>query len=176
MTLVELLIATVLLALILLSIVPLFITSVKANYSANEYTSIQNVARDKLEQLMSLPFNDAQLYLNAATNNGITDLPDRLVDPRTGVASATSTRNPLIVTYTVALFTETAPLNRGDVWVFNPQLDPRGPYDFKQVDVTVTSVSDRTTFPYSKMGIGNRTARVTGFIRNPNPAVGDPVP
>ena len=52
------LIATFLLALILLSIAPLFITSVKANYSANEYTSIHNIARDKLEQLMSLPFND----------------------------------------------------------------------------------------------------------------------
>ncbi len=51
------LIATFLLALILLSIAPLFITSVKANYSANEYTSIHNIARDKLEQLMSLPFN-----------------------------------------------------------------------------------------------------------------------
>ena len=60
-TLVELLIATFLVALILLAIAPLFITSVKANYSANEYTSIHNIARDKLEQLMSLPFNDTQL-------------------------------------------------------------------------------------------------------------------
>jgi Tfp pilus assembly protein PilV len=60
-TLVELLIATFLLALILLAIAPLFITSVKSNYAANEYTSIHNIARDRLEQLMSLPFNDAQL-------------------------------------------------------------------------------------------------------------------
>ena len=61
LTLVELLIATVLLALILLAIAPLFITSVKNNYSANEYTSIHNLARDRLEQLMNLPFNDPQL-------------------------------------------------------------------------------------------------------------------
>ena len=53
-TLVELLIASVLIALILLAIVPLFITSVKSNYSANEYTSIHNLARDRLEQLMNL--------------------------------------------------------------------------------------------------------------------------
>ena len=62
--------------LILLAIAPLFITSVKSNYAANEYTSIHNIARDRLEQLMSLPFNDAQL--NAANSPFSNDLPTNL--------------------------------------------------------------------------------------------------
>jgi hypothetical protein len=39
------------------------------------------------------------------------------------------------------------------------------PYDFKRIDVTVTSVSTGTG-----LGMGQRTARVTGFLRNPDPA------
>ena len=111
-TLVELLIATFLLALILLAIAPLFISSVKSNYSANEYTSIHNIARDRLEQLMSLPFNDVQLAPTAGTLN---DLPPNLPDPTTGIPSATSPVNTLDVTYSVQLFQETAPGARPEV-------------------------------------------------------------
>ena len=70
-TLVELLIALALLGFILLGIAPLFIASVKSNYSANEYTSIHNLARDRLEQLMNLPFNDPGLSPGVHNN----DLP-----------------------------------------------------------------------------------------------------
>ncbi len=55
LTLVEMLIAVALLGIVLLGIAPLFIASVRSNYAANEYTSIHNLARDRLEQLMNLP-------------------------------------------------------------------------------------------------------------------------
>ena len=58
LTLVEMLIAVALLGIVLLGIAPLFIASVRSNYAANEYTSIHNLARDRLEQLMNLPFTD----------------------------------------------------------------------------------------------------------------------
>jgi Tfp pilus assembly protein PilV len=162
-TLVELLIATFLLALILLAIAPLFISSVKSNYSANEYTSIHNIARDRLEQLMSLPFNDVQLAPTAGTTN---DLPPNLPDPTTGIPSATSPVNTLSVTYSVQLYQETAPAT-GQKWIFNPVAAGAG-WDFKRIDVTVTSSSFNTP---SGLGIGSRTARVTGFIRNPSPGL-----
>ncbi len=38
------------------------------------------------------------------------------------------------------------------------------PYEFKRIDVTVTSTSGGTG-----LGIGARTARVTGFLKNPDP-------
>jgi hypothetical protein len=160
-SLVELIIATFLIALILLAIAPLFITSVKSNYAGNEYTSIHNIARDRLEQLMSLPFNDPQLDPTTGTAN---DLPQYLPDPTTGLPSTTSPVNTLAVTYSVQLFQESPPAP-GAKWIFNPV--PAGsPWDFKRVDVTVTSRSFNTL---SGLGIGARTARVSGFIRNPSP-------
>jgi type II secretory pathway pseudopilin PulG len=164
-TLVELLIATFLLALILLAIAPLFITSVKSNYAANEYTSIHNIARDRLEQLMSLPFNDPQL--DAAGSPFSNDLPPNLPDPTTGQPSATGPKNTLSLTYTIQLFQESPPVNPGDKWVFRPVSAGSG-WDFKRVDVTVTSSSFNTA---SGLGIGARTARVSGFIRNPSPGL-----
>lgn len=170
-TLVELLIATALLAFILIAIAPLFIMSVKSNYSANEYTSIHNIARDKLEQLMSLPFYSPQLAGNwpAGTTS---DLPTTLPDPLTGKPSATSPRNTLVMTYTVQLFTDSPPAT-GAKWIFNP-VGNTAPYDFKRVDVTVSSVTGPLTGIMSTMGIGSRTARVSGFIRNPTPGTTDP--
>ena len=173
-TLVEMLIATFLLALILLSIAPLFITSVKANYSANEYTSIHNIARDKLEQLMSLPPTDLQLRRDVTGNKGLTDLPPTLPDPLTGIPSASTPRNTLVMNYTVRLFTNQPPAT-GAKWILNEVVVPTDPYDFKQIDVTVSAVASQLApFPQATMGFGNRTARVSGFIRNPTPGTGDP--
>ena len=55
------LLALALLAFVSAGITPLFMASVKSNYSGNEYTSINMLARDRLEQLMNLPFDDGQL-------------------------------------------------------------------------------------------------------------------
>src|SRR5215468_6558818 len=61
LTLIELIVAVALFGFVLLGIVPLFLGSVKSNYSANEYTSVNTIARDRLEQLMNMPFQDPRL-------------------------------------------------------------------------------------------------------------------
>src|SRR5712691_208656 len=94
LTLVELLIAVALLGFILLGIAPLFIASVKSNYSANEYTSANTLARDKLEQLMNLTFDDPLLSIGFHVKDQAAFLPDP-TDP----TSLSTVRNPFAVTY-----------------------------------------------------------------------------
>jgi prepilin-type N-terminal cleavage/methylation domain-containing protein len=159
-TLVELLIAVALLGIVLLGIAPLFLASVRSNYSAFEYTSIHNLARDRLEQLMNLPFNDQQLASGAYVN----DLPTTLPDPVTGIPPS-NVKNTLERIYTVDNFTSGPPLATGDNYVLTG-VGAGTPCDFKHIVVTVRSTSGGTNF-----GIGARTAAVSGFVRNTNPAV-----
>lgn len=161
LTLVELLIALALLSFVLLGIAPLFISSVKSNFSANEYTSLNILARDRLEQLMNLPFNDGQLTPGVKINDQSSKLPD----PATGAPPATGgVDNPLQITYQVIQYqipdTSTVP-NGG---TFTPiRVTAAGQtYQYKRIDVTVVS----TTGP---LGIGARVARVSGVLQNPAP-------
>jgi type II secretory pathway pseudopilin PulG len=164
-TLVELLIAVALLGFILLGIAPLFIGSVKSNYSANEYTSIHNLARDRLEQLMNLPFNDPQLGpgLHSAS-----DLPPTMPDPRTGVSPAPgpgAVPNPYTLSYEVVQFVipPEAQITPGDPFVPTPVATGGAAFDYKRIDVTVR------TNPGRLLGIGSRVARVSGVVSNPAP-------
>jgi hypothetical protein len=167
---VELLIASVLLGLILLAIAPLFITSIKSNYSGNEYTSLNNLARDKLEQLMSLPVTDVRLNAGSYTN----DLPTVLPDPVTGVPPPTAgVLNPLQRTYVVTNFinapSASVPVPPPAVpWGVTPVAAPN-PCSFKRIDVTVQSTSGPTS-PLSTLGIGYRAARVSGVVQMPTSA------
>ena len=166
LTLVEMLIALALLGIVLLGIAPLFIASVKSNYSANEYTSIHNLARDRLEQLMNLPVTNPQL--SAVTANFANDLPPTLPDPVTGIPVSVgpnrTARNPLVRTYSVTHFRSTPPLVSGNAYTLT-QVAAGQLYDFKRIDVTVTSNNPIG----SGLGFGTRTARVSGFLRNPDP-------
>jgi prepilin-type N-terminal cleavage/methylation domain-containing protein len=157
LTLVEMLIAVALLGIVLLGIAPLFIASVRSNYAANEYTSIHNLARDRLEQLMNLPVTDPQLTVGAHTN----DLPGFLPDPTTGTLPSTIV-NPLQRSYVVSHYSSTGGASGTPYTLTN--VGAGVPYQFKQIDVTVTSTSGGTG-----LGIGARTAQVTGFIKNPDP-------
>jgi len=159
LTLVELLISIALLGFVLLGIAPLFIASVKSNYSGYEYTSIHNLARDRLEQLMNLPFTDAQLNAGSFPN----DLPPTLPDPVTGTPPSTM-KNTLSRTYTVQNFNSTPPVTTGDPYTLTT-VGAGTPCQFKRIDVTVSSSTSG-----SGIGIGQRTARVSGFVRNLNTA------
>jgi prepilin-type N-terminal cleavage/methylation domain-containing protein len=158
LTLVEMLIAVALLGIILLGIAPLFIASVRSNYAANEYTSIHNMARDRLEQLMNLPVTSTQLTAGAHTN----DLPPFLPDPVTGTLPSTIA-NPLQRTYTISHFRSTGGAT-GAAYTLT-DVGAGVPYEFKRIDVTVTSTSGGTG-----LGIGARTVRVSGFLKNPDPS------
>lgn len=157
LTLVEMLIAVALLGIVLLGIAPLFIASVRSNYAANEYTSIHNLARDRLEQLMNLPVTDPQLTVGTHGN----DLPAYLPDPTTGILPSTIV-NPLVRTYTVAHYRSTGGA-AGTAYTLT-DVGAGVTYEFKRIDVTVTSTSGGTG-----LGIGQRTARVSGFVKNPDP-------
>jgi type II secretory pathway pseudopilin PulG len=164
LTLVEMLISIALLAFILLGIAPLFIASVRSNYTANEYTSIHNLARDRLEQLMNLPIADAQL--SAATATFPNDLPPFLPDPKTGVPPTTGgVRNTFVRTYTVTHWRIPADdlVTVPNGGVFTPIAVGAGlPYDIKRIDVTVESTG-------ATLGSGARVARVTAYRPNPDP-------
>ena len=163
LTLVELLVALALLGFMLLAITPLFIASVKSNYAGNEYTSIHVLARDRLEQLLNVPFSDAQLAPGRHDN----DLSPALPDSRTGLPPARGgVRNPFSVCYRVFQFQippgdlVTVPANTP----FMPILVTAGikAVHYKRIDVTVVSGT-------GALGIGARWTRVSGLISNPAP-------
>jgi hypothetical protein len=166
MTLVEMIVAAALFGFVLLGITPLFMASVKSNSSGNEYTGIHMLARDRLEQLMNLPFGHPQLAAGTHCN----DLSAMLPDPKTGLLPTpgpNAVRNPFTVTYEVkqfqipcagcpgapaagAAFTPTEITGAGSV------------FQYKRIDVTVKSGS-------GLLGIGIRRARVSGIVSNPFP-------
>ncbi len=163
LTLVEMIIAIAILGFILLGIAPLFVASVKSNYSASEYTSINVIARDRLEQLMNLPFLDPQLTPGVKVN----DLPPKLPDPVTGLPPAAGgVVNPFRITYQVIQYQIPSaaigitPVNTA----FTPtRITVAGQaFHYKRVDVTVTAGS-------GPLGIGARRARVSGFLQSPAP-------
>jgi len=168
LTVVEMLLALALLGFILLGILPLFIGSVQSNFSGNEYTSIHNLCRDRLEQLMNLPFNDAQL---AAGMHSVSDLPPVLPDPATGIPPASGgITNPFRLTYQVRQYqTPNIDTNNGPVVATNAAFTPTEitvagqVYQYKRIDVTVVSNS-------GAIGIGARVARIAGILLNPSPA------
>ena len=164
LTLVELLIALALLGFVLLGVAPLFVASVKSNYSGNEYTSLHMLARDRLEQLMNLPFNDSQLAPGVHPN----DLPASLPDPATGLPPAEGgVPNPYRISYQVFQYQ----IPSGDITTvpkdaaFTPTRikDPGLIYQYKRIDVTVTAGS-------GTLGIGARVSRVSDCLSNPFPS------
>lgn len=158
LTLVELLVALGLFGFVLLAITPLFMASVKSNFSGNEYTSIHVLARDRLEQLMNLPFNDPQL--SPGTHDVI--LPPVLPN---------GAWNPFRQRYEVLQFqvpaSESVQTNQS--FVPTPVTSPEQTVQYKRVDVTVSS---RT----GPIGIGARTVRVSGCLSNPFPQPPPPTP
>jgi Tfp pilus assembly protein PilV len=148
-TLVEMLLAVALLGFVLLGITPLFVASVKSNFSANEYTSIHVLARDRLEQLMNLPFTDAQL----AAGEHCVALPAKL---------PSGALNPFTVTYTVYQFQIPSGATVATNGSFVPTpASSAAQYQYKQIDVTAVGHQPR-----------NRHLRtmVSGCLANPRPS------
>jgi prepilin-type N-terminal cleavage/methylation domain-containing protein len=159
LTLVELLIAMALLGFVLLGITPLFIASVKSNYAGNEYSSINMLARDRLEQLMNLPFNDVQIAPGIHPN----DLPPVLPDPATGLPPASGgVRNPFTVCYQVFQYQIPTVVAANASFTPIPVVLAGNRYDYRRIEVTVRS----STGP---LGLGTRMSRVSGVLSNPFP-------
>jgi type II secretory pathway pseudopilin PulG len=171
LTLVELLISLALLSFILLGIAPLFLSSVKANYAGNEYTSIHNMARDRLEQLMALPFDAPQLDagIHQAGAGGNYEVLRAPFLPQALNPTALSTvRNPYTVSWKVEQWRIPAEglIATGDPFVPDPATDrinvAGSVFDYKAIYVRV--VSDTAT-----LGIGRRVGQTAGMLTNPDP-------
>ncbi len=167
LTLVELLIALALLSFVLLGIVPLFLSSVKSNYSGNEYTSIHILARDRLEQLMNLPFTDAQLNPGVYTN----DQPPQLPNPQDPL-TLSGVVNPFQITYQVFQYQIPDPTTVAAGAPFTPRRITAAmqTFHYKRIEVTVAA-HQGGGFPatFTPFGIGSRVARVSGCVSNPSP-------
>lgn len=175
LTLVELLIALALLAFVLLGIVPLFLSSVKSNYSGNEYTSIHILARDRLEQLMNLPLMDPQLTPSLHAN----DQPPKLPNPQ-NPSALSPVVNPFQISYQVFQYRmPNIDINAGGLGsgvAFTPTLvkNANQRFDYKRIEVTVAahqaaSFLSPTPGAFTIFGTGARVARVSGCVSNPAP-------
>jgi type II secretory pathway pseudopilin PulG len=125
LTLVEVLVAAVILALALLALAPMFTSAVKTNASAYQLTNTTSLAREKLEELSGYPRSDPRLTVPDGSSaigptgnaSGFTvstwcdsDLP-RWYNPKTGATSTAATSPgvgwfsyPFERTYTVEQF------------------------------------------------------------------------
>ena len=76
LTLIEVVISLSLLSFVVISIAPLFTGSVRTNASASQLTSVDTLAREKLEELNGYPRGDERLAVpdgaNAAVPTGVT--------------------------------------------------------------------------------------------------------
>ncbi len=69
---VEVLIAALILLFILLGLLPIFTRSAMSNSSGNQYTQITNAAKSELERLMDLPIGSVETSVPAAANELVT--------------------------------------------------------------------------------------------------------
>jgi type II secretory pathway pseudopilin PulG len=156
--LIDVLVSMVLLLVALLSILPIFIRSLRTNASAFDYTSVNEMARDKLEQLMDVAISDPTLLVPAGQTSATfpNDLPTH-TDPHSGAPStkATDPVYPYLRTWVVEL------LDVDDANNLLP-VGSGSPYRVKRISVTVSS--SRRNLP------GVRLATVSSLRRNPNPA------
>ena len=92
MTLVEVLIALTILGLALLALAPLFSGAVRTNASANQLTSANTLAREKLEELSGYPRNDPRLTVTGSNNAAV---PPGVTIPGASVSESTWCDNDL---------------------------------------------------------------------------------
>lgn len=154
--LVETLVAVTLFGILLLAVVPLFLTAVRSNASAFDYTTVNSLACDKLEQLMNVPISDASLRVTAGQTVATigNDLQTR-VDPNTAMPSVNPSypTYPYQRTWRVELFDVDAANNLVPVASGNR-------YTVKRITVTVTA---ERNLP------GLRKVTVGGLRHNPDP-------
>jgi prepilin-type N-terminal cleavage/methylation domain-containing protein len=174
LTLIEVLVAAVVLGLALLALAPMFTSAVRSNASAYQLTNSTTLAREKLEELSGYPRSDPRLTVAAPNNaSGPTtasvgtgsivgvnvwcqnDLP-RWYNPQTGATSTAATRPgvgwfsyPFTRTYTIEQFDSDG---NSMTRVVAP-----GPYVVKLITVTVRPTSG--PFP------GLRESRQSLYLR-----------
>ena len=80
-TLVETLVAMGLMALAMLSVAPLFIGSLKSNGSGQDFTVLNALAKQQLEQIMQYSFTDPRLAVPSGATVALVDASGTAVSP-----------------------------------------------------------------------------------------------
>jgi Tfp pilus assembly protein PilV len=157
--LVELVICLLLLGVVLLAAAPLFLGSRASNDAANRYAGANFLVRERLEQLMSVRFDDPRL----AAGFHADDLPPWLPDPATGEFPS-AVPNPFRRTYRVRQFAipSSVTVARGSLFVPRRIRDAGARFDYKRIDVTVET-------SLARPGLGLTAARVSEIRPNPAP-------
>ena len=89
-SLIEVLIASVIMLIIALGVISLFTMAMSSNLQGGDNTKAANFAREKLELLWQIPFNDPQLTIaGAATTHQLYEYYDETTKQWTGMGSAT---------------------------------------------------------------------------------------
>lgn len=65
---IEVVIASLLLLMIAVAVLPMFTEAAASNENGREYTQVANLARSRAEELMQLPFNSAPLTITSGTS------------------------------------------------------------------------------------------------------------
>ncbi|HEX9287195.1 MAG TPA: hypothetical protein VF999_08020 [Thermoanaerobaculia bacterium] len=157
--LVELVISALLFGWVLLAVFPLFLSSVKSNAAAGSYDEVNRLARNGLEQLLNLTFEDPRLSAGRHSTN---DLTATLPDPETG-AFPSAVANPFRRTYRVLQFAipPASTVPRGSLFAPLRVTAAGLPFDYKRIDVTVEMASPRPE-------LGWIAARVSALRSNPS--------
>jgi hypothetical protein len=157
--LVEVLVAGALFAIAVVAVFPLFLSSRRSNAAAEAYAQANLLAREAVERLTSLPFDDPRL---AAGDHPANDLPAARPDPETGRPS--DVPHPFRRTYRVRQFAipEGATVPRGDSFRPIRVALPGLRFDYKRIDVTVLPA-------LAGPGLGVAAVRVSAIVANPAP-------
>ena len=150
-SLVEALIAAVILLTIAVGILPLFIRSMIDNEGGSEYTQISNAARTRAEELFELPFNSDLLAINTGTERTFEEyFSQRDKTWRPGVEADAVADGDL------ALLRRTSRIRQFNINDLTSPLDGSAPPGSVQIkEITVQVASTRGASP---LGSGKQTA------------------
>jgi prepilin-type N-terminal cleavage/methylation domain-containing protein len=151
MSLVEVLVALAILAIVTLSVIGLFTQSIAMNATGMDYTTVNNIARSTLEDLVSLPFNDPRISIDPTTWD------TTMSNIRSGTITL-SPNEPYTVTFQVA---ELRLEKSQDATTWQEQLTtPVNPGQGNVKQITVVVSSQRGLL------LGRREVKVVGMVAN----------
>jgi len=146
-SLVELLIATAVIGVILISLVPLFVQSARSNQSGGDSTLVANGARSRLEELGQIPFDNPYLAITTGTERQYFEYTTSGRDWVT-IADASAAPN-------VAQFIRTTTIRQFDLADLSTPLPSTAPADSVGVKEIVVAV-EGTRAAGNVLGAGQR--------------------
>ena len=156
----EVVVSIALAGVVLVAVSALFLSGRRSTDAADRYRIVNALVRDRLEELLLLPFADPRL----AEGDHVDDLPPTMAEPATG-AYPSAIVNPYRRRWRVRSFAfppaGSIPVNAP----FTPAAvsGAGSRFDYKRIDVTVEVVSQ------SSLVAGRIAARVSAIRGNPAP-------